>query len=231
MRRSSSAWPATCRWWATSSPGGKSSLIVYRNGMWYIDTNRDGVTDSVVPLRGGARRHSADGELLRVRASWTTSSSTGPAIWYVDTDLSGSANLTYMFGGVPGDMPLAGDVNGDGMADLAIYRNGIWYIDTNRNGTADMTVVFGGMPQDIPLLFDWNGDGKADLCLFRDGIVVREHEARRRGGRDLRLRRRRRPAHARQVPLTGRSRAAPGLPCPAHLPRSRGSDGSRVLGN
>jgi len=67
-------------------------------------------------------------------------------------------------------VPLAGDVNGDGIADLAIYRNGIWYIDTNRNGSVDMTVAFGGMPQDIPLLFDWDGDGKADLCIFRDGV-------------------------------------------------------------
>ena len=75
-----------------------------------------------------------------------------------------------MFGGVPGDVPLAADVNGDGIADLAIYRNGTWYIDTNRNGTVDMTVAFGGAPQDIPLLFDWDGDGKADLCIFRDGI-------------------------------------------------------------
>ncbi len=90
--------------------------------------------------------------------------------WYVDRNLDGSADQAYLFGGVAGDVPLAGDVNGDGMADLAIYRNGVWYIDTNRNGTADMVVIFGGMPQDVPALFDWDGDGKADLCIFRDGV-------------------------------------------------------------
>ena len=151
------------------APGGKSSLIVYRNGMWNIDTNRDGTTDSVVgfggapgdiPLTANFSGPGALDDLVIYRAG----------VWYVDTDLSGSANLTFMFGGAPGDIPLAGDVNGDGMADLAIYRNGIWYIDTNRNGTADLVVGFGGMANDIPLLFDWNGDGKADLCLFRDGV-------------------------------------------------------------
>ena len=79
------------------SPGGKSSLIVYRNGMWYIDTNRDGVTDSVVAFGG------VPGDIP------LTANFSGPGqlddiviyragAWYVDTDLSGSANLTYMFG-------------------------------------------------------------------------------------------------------------------------------------
>ncbi len=35
------------------SPGGKSSLIIYRNGFWYLDTNRDGTADAVVGLAGG----------------------------------------------------------------------------------------------------------------------------------------------------------------------------------
>src|SRR4029450_4167086 len=77
---------------------------------------------------------------------------------------------TFRFGGVPGDIPLAGDVNGDGIADLVIYRRGTWYIDTTRSGAVSMGGNFGGMPQDIPALFDYDGDGKADLCIFRDGI-------------------------------------------------------------
>ena len=34
------------------TPGGKSSLIIYRNGLWDLDTNRDGTADAVVGLGG-----------------------------------------------------------------------------------------------------------------------------------------------------------------------------------
>jgi hypothetical protein len=147
---------------------GLTSLVIYRNGLWYLDTNRDGKSDVTVALGG------APGD-IPLAANFTGTGWTDDLViyragtWYVDQNHDGSVNKTFRFGGVPGDIPLAGDVNGDGIADLVIYRNGTWYIDTNRDGIADMAVVFGGAPQDIPLLFDYDGDGKADLCIFRDG--------------------------------------------------------------
>ena len=148
--------------------GGKSSLIVYRNGTWYFDNNRDGIVDQIVGFGG------LPGD-VPLAANFTGAGATDALViyrsgaWYVDRGLNGTVDNTYHFGGLPGDIPLAGDVNGDGIADLVIYRNGTWYIDTNRDGSVDMVVGFGGMPQDIPVLFDWDGDGKADLCIFRDG--------------------------------------------------------------
>ena len=37
----------------------------------------------------------------------------------------------------PGDMPVVGDFNGDGVDEIGVYRDGTWYIDTNGNGMID----------------------------------------------------------------------------------------------
>ncbi len=148
--------------------GGKASLIAYRNGLWYIDNNRDGIADQV-PALGGV-----PGD-VPLTANFTGSGATNALViyrggtWFVDQGLNGTVDNIFHFGGVPGDIPLAADVNGDGIADLVIYRNGVWYVDTHRAGNVDAIYYFGGLPQDIPLLFDWDGDGKADLCIYRDG--------------------------------------------------------------
>ena len=41
------------------------------------------------------------------------------------------------FGGYPGDVPVAGDWTGDGIAKIGIYRQGQWYLDKNGNGAWD----------------------------------------------------------------------------------------------
>ena len=148
---------------------GLTSLVIYRNGVWYLDTNRDGVSNQTVGLGG------MPGD-VPLAANFTGPGWTDDLVlyragtWFVDQSRNGTVDKTFHFGGVAGDIPLAGDINGDGIADLVIYRHGTWFIDTNRDGVADLVVNFGGMPQDIPVLFDWDGDGKADLCVFRDGV-------------------------------------------------------------
>jgi hypothetical protein len=148
---------------------GLTSIGVYRNGVWYMDTKRVGKVDQTYALGGLA------GD-IPLAANFTGAGWTDDLViyrsgtWYVDQYRNGSVDKIFHLGGAPGDIPLAGDVNGDGIADLVIYRNGTWYIDTNRDGAVDMIVNFGGMPQDLPALFDFNGDGKADLCIYRDGL-------------------------------------------------------------
>ncbi len=46
---------------------GLTSIGVYRNGVWYFDTGRDGTVDLTFALGGSAGRHSADREFQRYR--------------------------------------------------------------------------------------------------------------------------------------------------------------------
>ena len=41
--------------------------------------------------------------------------------------------MAFGFGGLPGGISLADDVNGDWIADPVIYRNGPWYSDCARS--------------------------------------------------------------------------------------------------
>ena len=61
------------------------------------------------------------------------------------------------------------DYDGDGKADIAIYRDGTWSIIRSSDGVP-VVVAWGGGPQDIPVPGDYDGDGKADIAIYRNGI-------------------------------------------------------------
>ena len=60
------------------------------------------------------------------------------------------------------------DYDGDGKADIAVYRDGGWYILRSTDGGITY-MGWGGLPQDIPVAADYDGDGKADIAVYRDG--------------------------------------------------------------
>ena len=70
-----------------------------------------------------------------------------------------------------GDRPLVGDIDGDGRADLAIWRatTGTFYWLTSSSGyaAADMRQWGDFSLGDLPFLGDVDGDGRADLIVFR----------------------------------------------------------------
>jgi len=76
-----------------------------------------------------------------------------------------SFDLTIVPEVAPVDLPVfaASDYNGDGKADIGVYRNssGMWYI---RNVGEDR---WGIQPGDVPVPGDYNGDWKADLAVYR----------------------------------------------------------------
>ena len=65
--------------------------------------------------------------------------------------------------GKANDVPVTGDYNGDGKADLAYYRpqTGIWRVD------GKFKIKKFGRENDIPVPGDYNGDGTTDAALYR----------------------------------------------------------------
>ncbi|MFO0915992.1 MAG: SdrD B-like domain-containing protein [Pirellulales bacterium] len=63
---------------------------------------------------------------------------------------------------------LAGDFDGDGKDELAIYDDGRWYVDLNGNGRWDAEDLWSRLGRDFdqPVTGDWDGDGKDDIGIY-----------------------------------------------------------------
>lgn len=87
----------------------------------------------------------------------------------------GTASFSTAFG-QNGDIPLVGDFNGDGIADLVAYHaasTSQWTVtySPDFSGT-DLTVNFGSSTtSDQPFICDFNGDGLADIGVTRTGFL------------------------------------------------------------
>jgi hypothetical protein len=74
--------------------------------------------------------------------------------------------------GTAGDVPIAGDWNGDGIDTIGIFHDGRWHRDIDGDGRTtprDRSAQF-GRAGDLPVTGDWNGDGITDLGIYRGGI-------------------------------------------------------------
>jgi hypothetical protein len=73
------------------------------------------------------------------------------------------------FFGNPGDFPILGDWDCDGVDTPGMYRQSDGYVylrNSNTQGVADIRFFFGD-PGDIPLAGDFNGDGCDTVSIFR----------------------------------------------------------------
>jgi hypothetical protein len=84
--------------------------------------------------------------------------------------------------GTAGEIPVAGDWNGDGVDNIGVFRQGTWILDTDGNGrlTDEDTRVELGQAGDIPLVGDFNRDGIDDLGVYRQGKWLLDTDGNRR---------------------------------------------------
>lgn len=73
--------------------------------------------------------------------------------------------------GSPGDAPVVGDWNGDGIRTIGVFRDGSWNLDTNGDGKLgpDDRAVTLGQAGDTPIVGDYDGNGVDDLGVYRGG--------------------------------------------------------------
>lgn len=156
---------------------GKADFAVFRpsDSNWYSYSSEQKsfssmnwglLTDRLVPA-------DYDGDGLTDHAVWRAENGN----WYIRQ----SSNGKYLFANwgtkinVPGgsifDEPTPADYDGDGLADIAVWRasTGIWYVlKSSENFNVNKAQYFSwGKLGDIAVPADYDGDGKADFAVFR----------------------------------------------------------------
>ncbi len=82
------------------------------------------------------------------------------------SNTSGPADALFSYGD-PGDVPLVGDWNGDGIDTLGIRRGNAFYLrNSNTGGPADLTFAY-GRAGDTVVTGDWNGNGIDTIGIRR----------------------------------------------------------------
>ena len=78
------------------------------------------------------------------------------ALYLKNTNATGFADIQINYG-LPGDQPITGDWNNDGVDTIGIYRNGTFYLrNTNTIGFADLVFAL-GINGDMPIAGNWDG--------------------------------------------------------------------------
>lgn len=143
---------------------GKTDAATFRNGStpgWWaingsaISKSRTFGQAADIPVAGKYRTNFTDFAVYRP--------SNGN--WYIQDAITGQVKIVQL-GGI-GYTPLNMDYDGDGLRDIAVFRQGNWLIINSSNNQLNYLTF--GLYNDIPVPADYDGDGHTDLAVYRNG--------------------------------------------------------------
>lgn len=149
-----------CEFWII-----QSSTFTTRYFQWGVDGDQpvqrdydgDGITDVAVFRRGAVATDVTN---------WYIRNSSDGTVRIEGFGISGNGTTSF-------DAPVAGDYDGDGKYDIAVYRFGVspanHYIIKQSSNSQIIFRAFGNFNTDYILPGDYDGDGKFDLAVARTG--------------------------------------------------------------
>jgi hypothetical protein len=154
-----------------ASPGHAANVLGEYNYVG-IGVESDGprIWITVVFMRGPAGLTAAPVEMTALATDLGVVDPTS-GIWYL-REHDGSVRDFYY--GNPGDYPMLGDWDCDGIATPGLYRQSDGYVylrNSNSQGIADIRFYFGN-PGDVPVAGDFNGDGCDTVSVYRPSLAT-----------------------------------------------------------
>ncbi|HEX9960631.1 MAG TPA: FG-GAP-like repeat-containing protein, partial [Pyrinomonadaceae bacterium] len=156
---------------------GRADLSVFRpsNQTWYFNQSSNNqlsgaqfglATDRLAPA-------DYDGDGKTDIAVWRDEpANPDKANFYILQSSNGTLRAAQF--GRTGDNPkVVGDWDGDGKADLAVYRNGVnngqsyFFYRPSSQPAVDFVTLYWGIGGDAPVRGDYDGDGRLDAAVFR----------------------------------------------------------------
>jgi hypothetical protein len=88
-------------------------------------------------------------------------------VWRLRHSVSSGAPDEEFGYGQPGDVPLVGDWDGDGVVGIGVRRGRTFILRNSPSAGAPDHIFDWGRAEDIPFVGDWNGDGTSGVGLLR----------------------------------------------------------------